>query len=405
MKRILNFDNLFATLFVFAVINFFPILFSLDMFNPIQNTFQSIEITDIVFSQMRDQSKTPIDTNVILVNSGYLKRAQLALLMQILNKNQPKVIGIDAMFRRPKGDENDYPLAQSFSECKNLVLVSELIFNSKKNVFDTINKTMPFFMQYAKDAYANMITGNDSIDGDDVDYRTVRVFMPTTKVRDTLKYFFPVKIASIFAPEKVKKFLKKNNELEGINYRRNIDKYRTLDFKDLIANEDSLGFIKDKIVLIGFLGPDLENLVTEDIFFSPLNKNYVGKANPDMYGVVIHANIISMIINNDYILSIPEWSINILTFVLLYFNMVLYAYSRDKFGHWYQTFNLGFTLFELSLLGFLVLYCMLYFNLELKLYSAFFAILFSTTAHEAYSDSLKPLAIEGWKRIMRLIGK
>ncbi|MCX6147764.1 MAG: CHASE2 domain-containing protein [Candidatus Kapabacteria bacterium] len=375
------------------------------MFNPIQNTFQSIEITDLVFSQLRDQEKTPLDTNIILVNNGSLQRAQLALVMQILNKHQPKVIGIDAMFRRPKGEINDLPLAQQFSDCRNLVLVSDLVYNGKKDLFDTINKSMPLFMQFAKDGYANMITGNDSTDGDNIDYKTVRSFKPITKVKDTTKYFFPVKIASIFSPEKVKKFLKRDNELEVINYRRNTNKYRTLDYKDVIANEDSLQFIKDKIVLIGFMGPDLKNKVTEDIFFSPLNKQYVGKTTPDMYGVVIHANIISMILNDDCILTLPQWLINVITFVLLYLNMALYAYSRNKFGHWYQTFNLGFTLFELAFLGILVLYCLLFFNLELKLYDAFFAILFSTTAHESYSDSLKPLALEAWVRLKRLIKK
>lgn len=405
MKTFFKIDNLLATFLVFFVINFFPLLFSLDMFNPIQNTFQSIEITDLVFSQLRDQEKTPLDTNIILVNNGSLQRAQLALVMQILNKHQPKVIGIDAMFRRPKGEINDLPLAQQFSDCRNLVLVSDLVYNGKKDLFDTINKSMPLFMQFAKDGYANMITGNDSTDGDNIDYKTVRSFKPTTKVKDTTKYFFPVKIASIFSPEKVKKFLKRDNELEVINYRRNTNKYRTLDYKDVIANEDSLQFIKDKIVLIGFMGPDLKNKVTEDIFFSPLNKQYVGKTTPDMYGVVIHANIISMILNEDCIFTLPQLLINVLTFVLLYLNMALYAYSRNKFGHWYQTFNLGFTLFELTFLGILVLYCLLFFNLELKLYDAFFAILFSTTAHESYSDSLKPLALDAWERLIGLLKK
>jgi CHASE2 domain-containing sensor protein len=405
LKTFFKIDNLLATFLVFFVINFFPLLFSLDMFNPIQNTFQSIEITDLVFSQLRDQEETPLDTNIILVNNGSLQRAQLALVMQILNKHQPKVIGIDAMFRRPKGEINDLPLAQQFSDCRNLVLVSDLVYNGKKDLFDTINKSMPLFMQFAKDGYANMITGNDSTDGDNIDYKTVRSFKPTTKVKDTTKYFFPVKIASIFSPEKVKKFLKRDNELEVINYRRNTNKYRTLDYKDVIANEDSLQFIKDKIVLIGFMGPDLKNKVTEDIFFSPLNKQYVGKTTPDMYGVVIHANIISMILNEDCIFTLPQLLINVLTFVLLYLNMALYAYSRNKFGHWYQTFNLGFTLFELTFLGILVLYCLLFFNLELKLYDAFFAILFSTTAHESYSDSLKPLALDAWERLIGLLKK
>lgn len=45
----------------------------------------------------------------------------------------------------------------------------------------------------------------------------------------------------------------------------------------------------------------------EDIFYSPLNEKYIGKTNPDMFGVVIHANIINMIMTENYIDAVPFW--------------------------------------------------------------------------------------------------
>ena len=67
-----------------------------------------------------------------------------------------------------------------------------------------------------------------------------------------------------------------------------------------------LSFIKDKIVLLGFMGINLNDKTFEDIFFTPLNERYAGKSFPDMYGVVIQANIISMILNKKYINTMPQ---------------------------------------------------------------------------------------------------
>ena len=60
---------------------------------------------------------------------------------------------------------------------------------------------------------------------------------------------------------------------------------------------------------------------TEDIFYTPLNKKYAGKTIPDMYGIIIHANIISMIISRDYIDPLPGW-INILMAILICYMVV-----------------------------------------------------------------------------------
>ena len=59
--------------------------------------------------------------------------------------------------------------------------------------------------------------------------------------------------------------------------------------------------VEGKIVLFGYLGDRLGAPQWEDKFFTPLNESIAGRANPDMYGPVIHANIASMVLNDDYI--------------------------------------------------------------------------------------------------------
>ena len=49
------------------------------------------------------------------------------------------------------------------------------------------------------------------------------------------------------------------------------------------------------------IGNDLADDATEDKYLTPLNLNPGSGLVPDMFGVVIHANIISMILNEDFI--------------------------------------------------------------------------------------------------------
>lgn len=61
----------------------------------------------------------------------------------------------------------------------------------------------------------------------------------------------------------------------------------------------------------------------EDKHFTPLNPVVGGKSIPDMFGVVIHANIISMLIKGDFMYRISNFW---LTAIALFLNFFLIAY-------------------------------------------------------------------------------
>jgi CHASE2 domain-containing sensor protein len=394
-------DNLLATILVLGVLRYFPIIFNANVFDPIQSTFEDLELTDIVFSQMRDRTKVPFDTNIVLVNQGNLSRGSLSKVMDILNRNEPKVIGIDALFRKVgKNPQHDTMLANSFDNTKNLVLAFALGFksNSKSDLFDTVMTSHPFIKGKAQEGYVNVIT-------DQKNFRTIREMTPKQTVRNKTELAFPIKTASIFAPEKVKRFLARDNEREMINYKRNLDKYRVLDVADVFEKQDSLQFLKDKIILIGYLGPDINTRVTEDIFFTPLNKSYVGKTQPDMYGVVTHANTISMILEEDYIKSTPEWVEEVLVFIIVFLNMVVFTYFRVKFAENSQALSVVMQFAEVFLIIVGTIYAMYWFNFEIQLFGAIVALLFSISAYEAYTDSVKPLAISGFNKVLGIFSK
>ncbi len=127
-----------------------------------------------------------------------------------------------------------------------------------------------------------------------------------------------VEMAMEYDSIKTKKFLERNNYSEVINYRGNVIRhlrhpriirkcFTRLTSKMLLTENFVPEMIKDKIVIFGFLGEYLGDPSWDDKFYTPLNKKLAGKANPDMFGAVVHANIVSMILNEDYVDQMAEW--------------------------------------------------------------------------------------------------
>ena len=95
-------DSLIITILVFVfmwVVSNIPLIENLEMLNPIENVFNDFDMTDIVYSQLRGDVEA--DTNIVVVNIGNLPRQGMADLIASLNRNKPKVIGIDAFSRNP----------------------------------------------------------------------------------------------------------------------------------------------------------------------------------------------------------------------------------------------------------------------------------------------------------------
>ena len=98
-------EHFIPVIVVVIIIEFFPQYFNLDFMNPIQNSMDNFNLTDMVFSSLRDQHKIQKDTNIVIVNIGTLNRSGIARELEIINSYEPKVIGIDSFFK--KMDETD----------------------------------------------------------------------------------------------------------------------------------------------------------------------------------------------------------------------------------------------------------------------------------------------------------
>jgi CHASE2 domain-containing sensor protein len=329
-----------------------------EAFNPIQNVFKDFDMTDITFSYLHSD-KIKEDKNIVLVNIGNANRAEIGKALEIIGKEEPKVVGIDVFFRSLKGNEQDTLLKKGIESNKNIVLISKVDkYNEKKNQYDTLEKSNPFFSEKVHYGYANVTTTGQA---NMTEFLTIRSFIPTTKAQGKTQNFIAVEIAKLYDEQKTKKFLARNNLSEYINFKGNIAGdtsvknivYTALDLRQVLNEEFKEGLFKNKIVFFGFMGNSIYQKSFDDKFYTPFNLNYVGKSTPDMFGVVVHANVISMILDENYINEFPEYLNIFLSILFAFLNVFIFVQLYKRIGFWYTTISLLLQLvFSLLLLTF-----------------------------------------------------
>lgn len=420
-RNVFHLDNLVATVSIFIV--FFLLGQLGDRFqvlDPLGDAFQDVELTDVAFSRLgknkgfRSQNNdlgeeiTLTNQDITLINIGNCRRPEIAQLLNIINQHNPKVVGIDAFFRNLKPGEQfqyDMMLAEALSNTQNLVLVSESEnFNHEELICDSLSYSHEMFNQFAHTGTASMYVKNDQ--------KVVRKFAPyiESKKEKIQEPFFALKIAELYDSTCVKKLQHRNRKIERINYSGNIhipfydelysDKsnavplednyYLTYDYHQVLSNEIDPATIKDRIILIGFLGDPIYVGEGEDKFYTPLNDQYIGKADRDMFGVVIHANIISMLLRGNYIDEMPDWLMHVIGLIFVYLTIANFRPLYFDYKIWYDGVSkiIGFfiALVVLGLIGMVFEFT----NYELKFGSIYFAcILLAGDFLEIYYGMLK----------------
>lgn len=394
MNRTFWLDTIGGTLFIFFIIGFMlNLLERLSFLDPIGDALEDMEITDIVFSRVREHPGA--DTSIVIINVGNLTRDGIAEQINIINGYEPKVIGLDFFLREAKNPYGDSLLADALSNVEILVMVSRLDqYNAETNCFDTLETSHPMFTRHSVIGFANLIT-----DAEDQDrFKTCRSFTSVEchAAQKTIKSF-SVRIAEIFNPNAAAAFLERGNENEVINYRGNIwskngefaNVFPSIDVDDVFKRNFEPELIKDKIVLFGYTGADFGDPSWEDRFYTPLNRNYAGKTNPDMFGVVIHANILSMILNKDYINKMSKTSSIVWGIILCYINVVWFSMIYHRLPKWYDGLTKMIQVIEAFLLFAIVIIVFYLFDYQLNLTLGIAAILLAGDSLEFYFGVIK----------------
>lgn len=292
---------LFILLFRFLFLN-------MHFLDPFNNGLRDYEISDIVYSKLRDPNQVEPVPEVVLINTGLLDRTTLTRILQHLKRAAPKAIGIDIELDGRKDALSDALLREAIAALPQLVLAGRLkYYDPKTKLFDPLQNCDPYFSQKATMGYTNFVSE---------DTRTIRFFAPSAKTKSGTLRAFAVEIAEKYKPGIAKRLLKRRKPIETIYYTGNQSSFVKLEATQIVdsttfASILDQGILKNKIIILGYIGNHEPGEPELDRFFTPLNSRYSGKTYPDMHEAVIHANIVAMILNGKYVFDFPKWLITV----------------------------------------------------------------------------------------------
>lgn len=300
------------------------------------------DVTDISLSKFRDLDAPDLfDSRIVIINTQRTDRRQVATAVDYLHRHRAGAIGVDLLFDtygEPSADSTlavalahpEVVLAYAFPE----VMSGKSYYASSSLGGEEGVKSVDMFSDRAAQGYVNL--GSD-------DGFTVRAFEPMHDGQQS----FGLELASLVDASIISDVKARNHSIEWINFRRpqpgkrnmiypinpkGAINYAFVQIDDFLQDTASFAanFWEGKIVLLGFVGEDEESLSMNDRYYTPLNQRYYHRSLPDMHGVCIHANIISMLLDRDWIDELPKWGVYLLCLLIFAFNYLIFDYLHHR---------------------------------------------------------------------------
>lgn len=317
-------DTIFATIWVFIFIYLLSLIpLNLGIMNPIKLGLKDFDFNDITYSKLGKKPNKILDKRITLVNIGDADREGIAMIIEKVASYQPRVMALDAYFDEPRDAYKDSLLSATIANHKNLIVGRKLELAGKEG--DTVVYEGSYF-NHATLAHVNLFT--DSVSS--VRYTEPFYIDHAGKVYNA----FPTEIIKMYSDSAYQKLQTKKRKKIIINYSRKTENYKTLAVDTLMADEYDTSFIRDRIILMGYINTNPVDLT--DKFFTPMNERFAGKSIPDMNGVVIHANIISMALDKSYIKKVPLWGNLLLAILVCWLHMSFFVHYYLESHIWFH---------------------------------------------------------------------
>jgi CHASE2 domain-containing sensor protein len=313
-------DTVFATLWVFlfiVVLGSIPL--NLGILNPIKLGLKDFDFNDMYYSKVGNQQLSPIDSNIVVINIGMADREGIAAIIDKTASYQPKVMGLDVMFEGPRDPHKDSLLTETIKRNKNLVLATKYQEDSSHKLVAAGNffKTDSTLFGYVNFPY------ND-------DKSTIRAYYPFKKDEKDEHLVLPSFSSELirqYNPEAYEAIKHKIDKQVIINYTRKVTdrklQYQVLDAEAVLGDAIDSSAIKGRIALLAYFNPSPTDI--EDKKFTPMNEKYAGKSVPDMNGILIHANIISMVLEHNFIKKVPLWLTILIAVLVCWLHMSFFV--------------------------------------------------------------------------------
>ena len=350
-------DTLFATISVFIFLILLGMIpLNLYVLNPMKLALKDFDFNDVAYSKLGKGKDIPPDNRITVINVGELDREGIAALIEKVSLYNPKVIGLDVFFDGEREAYKDSILRSVFSKTKNLVVVSREAYDIEKHKIVLIPDY--FDSSYHHRGFANL-------DADTIG--TVRIYSPFDKINETRYPHFTTAVVQLFNDSAYKKLEKRHKKNEIINYSRRTGQYWLIEpdkvFEESDSSKSMRYLIENKIVLIGYVNTSADDIT--DKKFTPMNDEFAGKVKPDMNGVIVHANIISMVLDGKYIKKTPKWVAWVVAIVIGWIHMSLFIRYYLESHIWFHLVAKVAQVFSVLLFAYLGIF--LYDQFRIKL--------------------------------------
>lgn len=187
--------------------------------------------------------KPGIDPTVVLVNASEYNRSELAEILTNLKPCEPAVVAIKLLFVERRGEE-DHKLASAIKKCERVILAENFDAHGRSV------KSNPIFLDSALSS--GIVSGFLDEDG------VFTEFEPLYEDYQGKKDSFAAEIAFAFFPTSDLYTKFHIQESRPVTYVRDLDNFKLIDPTNFRCED-----VRDKIVIIGYLGPDdSENHIT-----------------------------------------------------------------------------------------------------------------------------------------------
>lgn len=317
MQVLLLKEAFFCMIFSFLVMGVVLVLgLNISFFSPFKNAFKDFSYLDLYYSENLNETNLELNKNIVLVNIDRLNRKEIAELLGEIEKHQPKVIGLDVIFKDTQDPIWDQFLAEKLTYdplvCA-YALIGDQVVGTNNVIYETTKKQ----------GYSNF-----NFDLESLVVRNFRGIKITPK--DTL-ISFPVAVANTYLKgDWLSERLVFLNKEQPIRFSGNRDNFLVLEKEDILGR-NAISAISNKIVMVGYLGNSKNHLYDiEDKHYTPMNSKFVGKNPPDSFGLVIHANIVQMILEKDYVHVVPTWFLILLTIMFTFVVLAYFIFLNKK---------------------------------------------------------------------------
>ncbi|MEP7195708.1 MAG: CHASE2 domain-containing protein [Saprospiraceae bacterium] len=366
--------------------------------DPFSEAIKGQDLMDVALSKFRNKKDAKLfEQRLLIINSGITDRTKIANTISYLNRHEAKVIGLDLLVDTFYKTPADTLLQTAIHNSNQIVFGYTFLEGNKRHSSSKLLESNSFFTQGKLEGYVNLGT-NDRF--------SVRTFEPFHPIHEKIEKSFGLQIASYYDPLILADLEKRNLETEWINYRRvqpgkssmiypinrdGLQHYEMLSIDNFLQDTSlfPLTFFTNKIVLIGFCGENENALSMKDRYFTPLNEQYTGRSIPDMHGVIIHANIISMLLDRDFICEVSHTKVYIYTILLFIFNFFLYSELEHKNYFRSIPFIRIIQIIEFFIFLALCLVLLISFNIKLGFIFIITSIIMSYEFFEIYEAKLK----------------